>query len=224
MTNGSSETPAQADGFDRRGALKMIGLSLTINALCPFVLYRALQSHFPANSVVPLLYATIFPVFGVMLGIVRKRTVDVIAIIAMAALAVHIAVTLVARDVGVALIAISLDGAIIGLALIVSALIGHPLILIVAKQVASGGSPERAAPLNRMVENDGRRTFITITLAWGLGMVATSGLHVLLALKLPPADFLLVSPIIGVITIVALLAWTGRFLMARTRGLVTRGR
>lgn len=165
MTNVSSEAPAQADGFDRRGALKMLGLSLTINALCPFMLYRVVQSHFPANSVVPLLYATIVPSSDLMLSIVRKRAVDVIAIIAMAALAMHIAVTLVARDVDIALIAISLDGAIIGIALVVSALIGYPIILIVAKQVAAGGSPERAAALSRMIENDGRRTFITITLA-----------------------------------------------------------
>jgi hypothetical protein len=195
----------------------MLGLSLTINALCPFMLYRVVQSHFPLNSVVPLLYATIVPVFGRMLSIVRKRALDVIAIIAMAALAMHIAVTLVARDVDIALIAVSFDGAIIGIALVVSALIGHPIILIVAKQVAAGGSPERAAALSRMIENDGRRTFITITLAWGLGLMAMSGLHVVLALKLPPADFRLVSPIVGVITIVALLAWPGR-------GLVPRGR
>lgn len=218
MTNASSAASQQADGFDRRGALKTLGLSLTLNALCPFVIYRVVQSHFPANSVMPLLYATIFPVLGLILGVVRKRTVDVIAIIAMAALAMHIAVTLVARDVGIALLAISLDGAIIGLILVTSALIGRPIILMVAKQMAASGSPERVTTLSRIIEKNGRRTFFTITLAWGLCLMAMSGLHVVLALKLPPADFLLVSPIVGVLTIVALLGWTGRYLMARTRG------
>jgi hypothetical protein len=196
----------------------MLGLSLTIDALCPFVLYRVLQSHFPADNVMPLLYATIFPVFGLILNVVRKRTVDVIAIIAMAAFAMHIAVTLIARNVGFALVAISLDGAIIGLVLVISALIGRPINLIVARQVAASASPERVRALNRTIENDGQRTFFTITLAWGLCLVAMSGLHVVLVLKLPPADFLLVSPIVGVMTIVALLAWTGWYLT--TRGLV----
>jgi uncharacterized membrane protein len=95
MTNASSAASPKADGFDRQGALKALGLSLTINALCPYVIYRVLQSHFPANSIMPLLYATIFPVIGLILGIVRKRAADVIAIIAMAALGMHIAVTLV---------------------------------------------------------------------------------------------------------------------------------
>jgi hypothetical protein len=96
-------------------------------------------------------------------------------------------------------------------------LIGRPIILVVAKQMAASSSPERATSLNQIVENDGRRTFFTITLAWGLCLMAMSGLHVVLALELPPADFLLVSPIVGVLTIIALLAWTGRYLMARTR-------
>src|SRR5216684_3744173 len=46
MTEQSPSAPAHAHGFDRRGALKSLGLSLTINALRPFLLYRVLQSHF----------------------------------------------------------------------------------------------------------------------------------------------------------------------------------
>jgi len=51
-----------------------------------------------------------------------------------------------------------------------------------------------------------------------------SGLHILLALKIillalkiPSPEFLLVSLILGVLTIAALLIWTGRYLEVRTR-------
>ena len=44
-----------------------------------------------------------------------------------------------------------------------------------------------------MIENDGASTF-TITLVWGFSLMAMSGLHVVLSLTMPPADFLLVSP------------------------------
>ena len=206
---------ALANGLDRGRALKPLGLSLTINALCPFLLYRVLQSHFPANSVMPLLYATIFPVIGLILSLLRTRTVDAIAIITMVGLAFHIVVTLLARTVGVALVIRSLDGAFIGLALIISALIGRPIILLVAKQIAAGGSSEPAASLRRVIEKDGDWTFYTITLAWGICLMAMSGLHVVLALTLPPAEFLLFSPVIGVLTILALLAWSGRYLAGR---------
>ena len=221
MTKRTSSATAHAPGFDRRGALESLGLSLMINALCPFLLYRVLQSHFPANSVMPLLYATIFPVIGLILGLLRKRTVDAIAIITMVGLTLHIVVTVLARDVGLALVIRSLDGALIGFAFVISALIGHPIILFVAKQIVAGGSSEQAASLARMIENDGARTFFTITMVWGICLTAMSGLHIVLALKLPPAEFLLVSPVVGVVTIVALLAWTGRYL-ARRRTLLAR--
>ena len=140
----------------------------------------------------PLLYATIFPVIGLMLSLLRKRVVDAIAIITMVGLALHIAVTLLTRSVSIALVVRSLDGALIGLALVISALIGRPIILLVAKQIVAGGSSERAASLNRMIENDGASTFFTITLVWGFRLMAMSGLHVVLSLTMPPADFLLV--------------------------------
>ncbi len=224
MTERSPSASARAHAFDRVGALKSLGLSLTINALCPFLLYRVLESHFPANSVMPLLYATIFPVVGLILSLIRKRTVDAIAIIVMLGLAIHIVVTLLAPTVRIALVVRSLDGALIGLALCISAMIGRPIILYVAKQIVAGGSSEQAASLNRVIENDGARAFFTITMVWGICLIAMSGLHVVLALKLPPAEFLLASPVVGVVTIVALLAWTGRYLAARMRTLLARSR
>ncbi len=54
--------------------------------------------------------------------------------------------------------------------------------------------------------------------------MAMSGVHVVLALKLAPAEFLLVSPVVGVVTIVALLVWTGRYLAARRRPVQTPAR
>ncbi len=221
MTNQSPSPSAPAGGFDRSAALKSIGQSLAINALCPFLLYRILEPHFPLNSLMPLLYATIFPVIGLTLSLVRKRTVDAIGIIVMVGLALHIVVTLLAPNVGVALVIRSLDGAVIGLALVISALIGRPILLLVAKQVVAGANSERAASFNRMNDKERVRGFSTITLVWGIGLMAMSGLHLVLALKLAPAEFLLVSPVVGLVTIVALLVWTGRYLAARRHAIQT---
>ncbi len=213
MTNQSSSASAQ--GLGRREAHKSIGRSLAINALCPFLLYRILESHFPANSLMPLLYATIFPVIGLIVSLARKRTVNAIAILVMVGLTLHIVVTLLAPNVGVALVVRSLDGALIGLAFVISALIGRPILLFVAKQAVAGAGAEGAALLNRMNAKDGARAFSTITMVWGIALMAMSMVHVVLALKLAPAEFLLVSPVVGVVTIVVLLAWTARYLAAR---------
>src|SRR5258705_14025284 len=47
----------------------------------PFLLYRVLQSHFPANSVMALLMRRSFPSSGLILSLVRKRTVDLSGIV-----------------------------------------------------------------------------------------------------------------------------------------------
>ena len=107
----------------------------------PFLLYGILQPNFPANSVLPLLCATTFPVIGLMLSLLRKRAVDVIAIITMVGPAFHIAVTLLMRSVSIALVVRSLDGALIGLALVISTLIGRPIVLLVAKQIVAAAVP-----------------------------------------------------------------------------------
>jgi hypothetical protein len=201
----------------RRRVLRSIGRSLTINALCPFLLFRILQPRFPSGNVVPLLYATIFPVIGVVLSLVRKRTVDTIAIIAMAGLVLHITVTILARSVGVALAVRSLDGAVVGFVLLISVWTGHPILHMVAKQAITGGKFEHLPSFKRFVETQGKRAFRTLTLVWGACVIAMSGLHVVLALNIPPAEFLLVSPILGFITVIGLLVWTARYLKARMR-------
>ena len=208
---------AQGRAADRSAALRSVGLSLFVNALCPFVVYRVLAPRYPANSITPLLYATIFPIVGLISGLIRKRALEFIAIFAMAGITIHVVATLLARDVAIALVLRSLDGSIIGLALIISALIGRPILLLVAQQAAAGRGSEQAVSLERFIQRDGARTFFTVTMVWGVCLMAMSGLHVLLALRLAPATFLLTSPVVGLVTIGVLLAWTGRYVATRAR-------
>jgi len=167
-----------------------------------------LQPRFPADSVAPLLYATIFPVIGFVLGLVRKGTVDAIAIVALAGLVLHTLATILARSIGIALVVRSLDGALIGLVLLISAWIGHPLFLQLANQAIAGGKLNHVPSFGRFVATHGRRAFRTITLVWGAVLVAMSGVHVVVALRIPPAGFLLVSPVLGLATAGGLLVWT----------------
>lgn len=205
--------PLRGSGADRKKVVRSLLSSLTINALCPFLLYRVLQSRYPAGSIAPLLWATAFPVIGLIVGVIRKRAVDAIAIIAMVGLALHIVTTVLARNVGIALIARSLDGAVVGLVFLGSALIRRPITLVLAKQTA------RTQFLDHLVRTAGLRLFYTTTLVWGSCLILLSGVHIVLALDLRPATFLLVSPLLGAVTIGALLVWTGRYSRARIRPL-----
>jgi hypothetical protein len=86
--------PSTASGaFNRAAAFRSIAFSLIVNALCPYLLFRFLEPRFPNESVLPLLYATIFPVIGFLFQLLRKRTMDAIALIALAGIAIHLTVT-----------------------------------------------------------------------------------------------------------------------------------
>ena len=115
----------------------------------------------------PLLCGTIFPVFALIHGLTRRRAVDAIAIIAMLSITGRIVVTLITGDVVTAIVVRSFEGAIIGLAFVISAIIGRPIILLVIKQAVMAGSPKDGSHGGAFFEKVGQRVFFTITLIWG---------------------------------------------------------
>ncbi|HEY6451593.1 MAG TPA: VC0807 family protein [Steroidobacteraceae bacterium] len=200
-------------GFDHAAARRSILASLILNALCPYLLFRALEPRFPAESILPLLYASLFPVIGFLLARRRKHGVDAIAVIALAGILIHLAVTVLAPNLSMALVLRALEGAIIGACLLVSAAIGRPVMLYVARQFVSAGVPGKRAGFEAMVARGAGRAFHVATIVWGCGLLLMSAVHVALAIYLPHADFVLVSPVLGVVTDVLLLAWSARYIL-----------
>jgi hypothetical protein len=214
----SAPPPAQdavPRGFDPAASFRAVGVSLVVNALCPYLLFRLLEPRFPADSVLPLLYAMIFPVGGFLFGLARKRTLDAIALIVLFGLVFHLAVTAASPDIGTALVLRSLQGGLVGLFFLASAAVGRPVVLYVARQFALAGAPERRGRFDAAMAQDRNRTFAIVTIVWGIGLVAMSGVHVALALRLGHNLFVLVSPILGVVTDLLLLAWTMRYTLRR---------
>src|ERR1051326_4735262 len=150
MTDLQTETTelpslAQAqNGFSRAQTLRSFAQSFFLNGLCPYLLYRYLEPKFPDGSLLPLLYASVFPVIGLVYGIVRKRTVDFIALIALFEISINVTATLLASNIRWALVARSTTGLLTATAFLTSALIGKPIIYYIARQfVAGAGSPQR---------------------------------------------------------------------------------
>ena len=202
-------------GPDRGAMMRNIGGSLLLNALLPFLIYHYSAPYYPHDSVIPLLYSTIVPALWLGFGIVRKRSVDAIAIIAVAEVTVTIAVTLLASNVGWALIARSAQGALVGLVFAGSVLIGKPIIYYIGRQFVVGTNPERAARFDAAHTADKGRTFAIATLIWAAGLIVISAIHVTLAALATPATYLLVAPIIGIGGNLALIWWTIRFSTTR---------
>ena len=191
-------------------ALGSIGLSLVINAVCPYLIYRALAPHYPPNDVTPLLVSTVFPLLGLVLGAVRQRMVDTIAIISLVEIAISIVVTIAAQDVRLALIARALQGTLTGLIFMLTAAINRPLLYYVARQFVAANSPAIVAGFEERNRLDGWRTFRQLTVFWGITVIFASVANLGLALTVSPANYLLYSPIVGIGTNVVMIAWTIR--------------
>ena len=198
-----------------RDILRNVGLSLVINAAIPYAIYRLTAPHYPAESVVPLLYATVVPALWLAFNTIKNRSVDAIAIIAICETVATVAVTLLAKNVGYALIARALQGTVVGMVFAFTAMIGKPVMYYIARQFSVGSDPMRAWGFDRAYELDKGRTFAIATYVWAVGMIAVSLVSATLAATLEHATYLLVAPIIGIGANIALIGWTVRFSMRR---------
>jgi hypothetical protein len=202
--------------------LRTIGFSLLLNGVCPYLLYTALEPHFAEGAFQPLLYATVFPLTGLAVGIVRTRSVDMIAAIVLFSMAINIAAIFLTPNLKWALVARSLNGLIIATAMLVSALIGRPVFYFVARQFVAAGNPVRLQGFDAANEADGRRTFVVVTLVWALGIYLLCAVNAALALTVQPANYLLASQVTNIAFNVALSVWTIRFTTGRLTRLATK--
>lgn len=222
LRNTTAQTPdSNAARFSWPRAIRAIATSIVINAVCPYLIYRALAPLYPAGDLTPLLASTIFPLFGLVFGAIRTRVLDTIALISLVEILISIAVTLAARDIRLALIARALQGTLTGLFFLFTAMIGRPLLYYVARQFVLASSPQAADGFNTAQARDGGRTFKRLTIAWGIGTMLVSIVNVVLAVTVSPADYLLVSPILGIGTNVILIAITIRYSSTRLRAAAT---
>ncbi len=217
----TTATPPGA--FSRATMFRTIGLSLLVNGVCPYLLYTALEPHYSEGAFQPLLYASIFPLIGLVFGVVRNRMVDMIAAIVLFGMAINVAAIFLTPNLKWALVARSLNGLCIATTMLVSALIGKPIFYYVARQfVVAAGDPIRLAGFDAANEADGRRTFFIVTLVWALGVYLVCAANTTLALTVQPANYLLASQLTNIAFNVALSVWTIRFTTVRLTRLATK--
>jgi hypothetical protein len=196
--------------FDPQHALYSILYSIAVNGVCPYLLYRLLQPHYAAGSVTPLLFASIFPLAGLALGLIRTRTVDFIAIFALFEISWNVTTALVASSLGWAMILRSSEGFSVA-----AFFLGHPPIFYIARQFAAGSDPERRRRFAAVNEADKGRTFVLASLVWVAGITVQTLLNLTLARNLTPASYLLAAQVMNIAINVLMVAWTIRF--TRTR-------
>jgi hypothetical protein len=209
------------ESFNPTAALKSVGLSIFINGILPFAIYKFLEPRFASTSLMPLLAASAFPLLGLVVGLVRTRTVDVIAMIALFGISYSIAAIFVATNVRWALIMGSTQGFLLASVFFASAMIGRPVIFFIARQFTTGNDPERQKRFAEVNEADGGRTFFIATIVWSVGILLLSGSSLWLAAILAPATYIVVNSVMNTAVNIVLIAWSLRFIRTRLSRVAT---
>ena len=203
-------------GYSAARTFRSIAISIVINAVFPYLIYRGLEPRFPEGSLTPLLASTVFPFLALLVGFLRRRA-DAVAIISLVEITISIIVTLVASNVEYALIARALQGTLTGIFFLLTIAAGRPLLYYIARQFIAAGSPAILQGFEGVNARDGLKTFKRLTALWGIGTIVVSIANVWLAVHVPPANYLLIAPIIGVGSNVLMIAITIRYASSRLR-------
>jgi hypothetical protein len=209
--------------FNPLHAARSIGLSIFINGVCPYILYRMLAPHYPAGSVTPLVYASFFPILGLVLGHIRTRMIDFIAVLALFEISYNIVTALAAPNVHWAIVLRSSEGFIVASVFLGLTLARHPPIFYIARQFVTAGNPARREGFLAAHVADKGRTFTIASLAWVAAILIQTSLNLTLALTITPANYLLSAQFLNTTINVAMVAWTIRFTSRRLERYAPQG-
>lgn len=206
-----------------RSPLASLGVSLLINMLGPYLVYRALEPTFPSPSLLPLAASALVPAVDLAVTYLRRRRVDAVAVIALSQLTASLLVGMAAHDPRASLVGQACQPALLGLVFALSAAIGRPLMIPLARQTMAGDDPQRQAKFLAMAAEPGpRRVFTRITLAWTAALFIQTGIDLLVLPHLSASAYVLFSQVFGygliAVLIVASIRY-GRHAARRAQGI-----
>jgi hypothetical protein len=178
-----------------------------VNFAAPFLIYRASRSGL--GDVAALMAASVPPIAWSVFEFVRRRRLDALSLLVLGAIALSLVAFFGGGSVRFLQLREQLVAAVIGLIFLGSAAIGKPLIYFLARaRVRRRSGPEAQGFEALSTHPIFVRAMLVMTLAWGVGLIVESALACALVFWLAIATFLVVSPIVGYGTVIALTAWT----------------
>jgi len=196
--------------------------SVVIDIAAPLGLVQILM-HDGVPIVQALTIAAVIPFVHTLVAGIRNRRVDLIGVVALAAMLLGIGLALTTGDVVFALAKESIFTALFAVALLGSLLGPRPLLFYFAREASAGGDPQALAAYDgRWNAVPGFRAAMRrITLVWGVAFALEATLRVGAALRLPPPVTVVLSPLLAIVTIGGLIIWTISYARAREREAAT---
>jgi len=184
--------------------------SLVIDGLCPFLAYTLLKQYVPTMSdTTALIISGIFPAANGLIGIIRRRHLDIIAAIVLLGIIVSVIASLIGGDPKVLLIRESFVTGALGVACLASLLLPRPLLFYIGRQFSTNHDPVKIEHFNSLWQYPRvRRLFRFMTIVWGIGWVSEFLLRVLMVETLSIAQVLAISPFVFNGITLGLIAWT----------------
>ena len=183
--------------------------TLAVSALLPFATYRLLTAYVPSMSeVMRLMVAGVFPAAHSVLGIILRRSLDIVAVIVIVGISVSIVATFVGGDPKLLLIRESFVTGALGLLGLSSMLWKRPLMFHIGRQMSAGRDPVLVARFDALWQRPhGPRTFRVMTLVWAIGWLTEFALRVVMVETLTIPTVLAISPLVFGAINLGLFAW-----------------
>lgn len=192
-----------------RNSVRDIARNLLISGAIPLIIYNVLKGR-GASDFTALVVAAVPPALGGLVGVARRRRVDLIAALALAGIAVSLVAVLLGGNPRLLLIRESFLTGALGVACFASLLFfPRPLMFYFGRYFETSDEPAKVTEFNAMWQYPYFRHVVRlITLVWGVAYLGEFLLRVVMASTLPIPVVVAISPVVFAAITVAAFVWT----------------
>jgi hypothetical protein len=170
------------------GMVKGLAPMVIVDVVLPLVTYLGLREA-GAGRFAAYLISGIWPLLKLIVGAVRKRSIDAFSILILVFIVFGAVTALVTGNVRTLLLRDSITTGGFGLVCLVTLLMARPLMFYMGRAFATDGSPEGIAWWNSLWHYPGfRHTQRLITGMWGVAYVLEAILRIVLAYSIDDID------------------------------------
>ena len=183
------------------------GVEILVNIALPVAIFDLSRTQL--GEAQALLASSAPPLAWSILEFIRRRRVDALSMLVLTGIVLSFIAFFGGGGVRALQLREKLVTGLIGLIFLGSAAIRRPLIFYLARATMMRSSPVKAAQFSAL-RHDPRfkGATLTLTLAWGFGLVIECALAVALTYVLPMEQFLLIGPVLGYGYLGGLTLWT----------------
>ncbi|WP_199178663.1 VC0807 family protein [Acidimangrovimonas sediminis] len=197
-------------------------VDLMVNMGAPYLIYSWAQPQW--GEVNGLLASSLPPILWSLGEFAMRRRLDALSLMVLAGIALSLLAFVGGGSARMLQLREKLVTLAIGLAFLVSALMGRPLILSLARASMARRSGADLARFEAAVQGGAlRRMMWMMSLVWGAGLVAEFCLAVVLIYAMPIDRFLIVGPVMSYATLGLLGLWTVLYRRRAVRGMRAGG-